>query len=274
MAQRERERDKKADCGAETLDKANATRLRFDSQDDAHNFARHCVENGNRWLAAHDIHFSKRYEEGEIDLVLELTIGTDATKYHLVFCAVPSWYRHAADKAAAQINPSDSHFCGQETMLASITKLVECPDKVIPSFVRIERAKERHDVRRDILASSFNASFESGNIVGDREVGGFGGDLSVHDCRRESGLIEPRTQSFNNFIGEVGQTSRQGSCKFDLVKLVDSIRVGFDDPSVWLLFEKLLDPGIEIANVALCARDAPLGAKEEVFGHGGVRQGI
>jgi hypothetical protein len=143
--------------------------------------------------------------------------------------------------------------------------LIECPDKVIASFVRIERAKERHDVRRDILASSFDASFKSDQIISNGEVGGFGIDLSVRDSRCESGLSEPRSEPFDNFVGEIGQTVRQGLCELDLVKLIDSIRVGLDDPCVWLVFEKPLDPGIEVTNVALCASDTPLRAKEEIL---------
>jgi hypothetical protein len=266
MAQPTGERDVTADCGVGALDKADAPRLRFNSQNDALDFASHCVENGNRWLATHDIHFSKRYEEGEIDLVLELTIGADATKYHLVLFAIPPWDRQSAGRqeATTKIHPSDSHFCGQKTVLASVTKLIECPDKVIASFVRIERAKERYDVRRDILASSFDASFKSDYIVCDREVGGFGVNLPVCDGCYESGLIEPRSEPFDNFIGEIRQTVWQGLCELNLVKLVDSIRIGLDDPCVWLVIEKPLDPGIEITNVALCARDAPLGAGEPI----------
>jgi hypothetical protein len=260
------EHNEKVDFRVEALDKADAPRLRFNSQNDALDFAGHCVENGNRWLVAHDIHFSKRYEEGEIDIVLELTIWADATKYHLVLFAIPPRYRQSAggQKATTEIHSSDSHLCGQETVLASVTKLVECPDKVIPSFVRIERAKERYDIRRDILASSFNASFKSDHIVCDGEVGGLGVNLPIRDGCYESGLIEARSEPFDNFIGEIRQTVWQGLCELNLVKLVDSIRVGLDDPCVWLVFEKPLDPGIEITNVALCARDASLGASEPI----------
>ena len=48
--------------------------VRFDSQEDALNFARQCVEDSNRWLATYDLNFVKRYEKGELAIVIKFVV--------------------------------------------------------------------------------------------------------------------------------------------------------------------------------------------------------
>lgn len=68
---------------------SNSFRLRFDSQNDAINFTSNSIENGNGWLTAYSLDVAKRYKEGNIYIVLKLSIGASASEYDFVFFAVP-----------------------------------------------------------------------------------------------------------------------------------------------------------------------------------------
>ncbi len=76
------------------------------------------------------------------------------------FCSrIPNGHRGDSEEAAPSVDfeaiaeHSRSH-CGQELMLVSNGYLVECPQNVIPSLVWLERAKQRKDFIRDILAET------------------------------------------------------------------------------------------------------------------------
>ena len=51
-------------------DQTDTVRLRFDSQDDALDFARRSVEKSQDWFARNPFDFAKCYGEGELDIVV------------------------------------------------------------------------------------------------------------------------------------------------------------------------------------------------------------
>lgn len=71
-------------------DQTKASGLHFDSQQDALDFASHCVENANRWLSANNIDFAERYENCDVNLALKASIAGESEVCDLVFSAIPT----------------------------------------------------------------------------------------------------------------------------------------------------------------------------------------
>ena len=62
-------------------------RLRFDSDQDALDFASKCVKDSKRLLGVSAFDFGQRYQESEIELRIAVRSRTDGKQFHLVFCA-------------------------------------------------------------------------------------------------------------------------------------------------------------------------------------------
>jgi hypothetical protein len=56
------------------LDKPETAGLRFDTHDDALNFAAQLVNDSKDWLAVHDLNIVKRYKEAELEIVFEFRV--------------------------------------------------------------------------------------------------------------------------------------------------------------------------------------------------------
>jgi hypothetical protein len=246
----------------------NSFCLRFDSQNDAINFTSDRVENGNGWLATYSLDFAKRYKEGNVYVVLELRIGASAREYDFVFFAVPIW--RVDGTAARNGHMVDVNLVGchphryNDTVFAYIASTVKSPNEVIASLVRIERPKERNDVRRNIFASALNHTVKFSSRTGDGEVCRPGMFDAGKDGSCKGSLIKGRTETFDSLGSDTCDTGGKCLCEFDLVKIIDSIIVTLGNACVGLVIKEMLDPTVEIANVLLCSRDTHPGAGEGV----------
>lgn len=247
----------------------NSLCLRFDSQDDAINFASDCGKKGNRWLAANSIDFAKRYKEGDIEIVLKLRVGPCGCEHYLVLLAIPN--RSGNGTGARNGHMFDVHSSGchangnNDSVFAGVASAVKCPNEIVASLVRVERAKERNDVRRDIFAATINHFVQFSSRTGNGEVGGLG----VFDARNNGGgkscLVECGTEPLYCLGGNTCDASRKFLGEFDLVNIVEPVIISLDNAGVWFCVKETLDPTIKIANVFFCARDTHPGAGEGVL---------
>ncbi len=210
----------------------------FDSQDDALTIARCSVEEGNDWLARNTLDFAKRYKKGELDIVIEFSIGACAEKYHLIFFAVPPGTRYGAAAGYRHTtNMETRRACAhghQKAMESLPSNPVECPDYVVPSFVWFEAAKQRQNIKREFLAIAGQGIFKVSSGVGNREM-----------------------DAVNR---EIGKSVRDGLRDLNLMQLVNAIRIGLNESEVWLFLEELLDSSVKIADVFLSPHDSAFGA--------------
>ena len=74
---------------------ADSSALRFKSQDDALNYARHLVQESNAWLARNRWDSIKAYHDGEADIVCRVHVLGTGAKHDLVFSSIPpGWQAH------------------------------------------------------------------------------------------------------------------------------------------------------------------------------------
>lgn len=256
------------------LDETDAAALSFRSGDDARDYARKVVQRSRNWLALQNRHVAERYREGEFNLVLEATFGSDPAEYHLVFSAVPRGHR---DGAPAQAPPLHSEAAGSsadgdQLGVLHVCDLVHGPQGVIPSLVRLERAKQRDNVIRQVFAAPFDHVSKFRSRVGERVVGALGVGRSSQIGASKAGLIESGSQTLNDLHGEVGEESGQRFGHLDLVKLIAAVRVFLNDSGIWFTLDESLYCGLEFRNLFLCAREPLLGAAEGIVGHGEIQE--
>jgi hypothetical protein len=244
--------------------------LCFRTADDAVDFARHGRKNGDNWQAFDDLDFAKGYEKGHFEIVLKLSAGANDPKYDFVFFAVPFGGRNTS--ARDEPKGFASHFqhghanLDKRPVFSYGARPVEGPNGVVPSLVRIERAKERDDIRRQIFASAFNNRFKASIRFGDGEIGRFGIDRARKNSRRISSLIQRGSKGLDCLSGAVRELGWDWLCEFDLVKFCQSVSIKLDCASMGLLLEEFLDPRIKISDVLLCAKQPALRAIEGVAG--------
>lgn len=231
---------------------------RLDSQNDSINLLSNFPENGNRWLAANDVMFPERYIKGEIDIVFKFCIGGCASKYDLVFFSVPGRLHDgtvAANDHLFKMRSINSYSDGNNNaMFVDIAKPIQGENEIISSFVRIERATERYDIRWDIFASSFDNIVEFSGGIGDGEVGLPRVRLPRRDASCKGGLVKCGPETFDSFDSEVGKTNGKLFGEYDFVQFINSVNIVFNNSGIWLFFEELVDPSIECIDVFLCAR--------------------
>ena len=129
---------------------------------------------------------------------------------------------------------------GDENGMCSVTELVEGPKGVIPSFVRLERAKKRYDVRRQIFASTPNVVLHVSGSVPKRKLS----TLRLGDaCESRSGvpgLIKSGSESVKSLSGVVCANVRDRLVHSEFMKL-KAIRVFLNDLFVWYIFKEFSD---------------------------------
>jgi hypothetical protein len=223
---------RQADASA-SCDEAKALTLCFSSQNDALDFAGKLVEDGNGWLTANNIDFVERYRIGELYLVLKVTTGAGSAEYDFVFFSVPSGERDTywpSERCAFHDHTAAHDPDGSEqAVFVGRTEAVHGPEEVIPSFVCLERGKERSDIRRQIFAAPFNdiIKISGGSREGKISI------LGVSDARSFGGRIASLVKGRSKIVDRIGSNIAQGVGnglgEFDFMRLGDSIRLGLDN---------------------------------------------
>jgi len=69
---------------------AEPVRLSFNSHDDALDYADELVEEGNHWLAIHELNVAQHYMRGDAEIRLCCSTGQQAEEFHFVFRPIPN----------------------------------------------------------------------------------------------------------------------------------------------------------------------------------------
>src|SRR5438445_1012618 len=164
-----------------TSNEADSLGLRFDSHYDAVNYARKVVADARNWLAIDKLNIAECYEKGVIVIHCEFGINGSLDKYHLVFGAIPAgriW-----ETEIASTLPFSGHAVlrhpdrPDDSVLIGITKLVQGPEKIVPSFVWLERAHHVENFLRGVFSQTVKGHVEVGALGSNREERVISGSL-------------------------------------------------------------------------------------------------
>lgn len=243
-------------------------RLRFDTQEDALNFARQIVEDGNRWLSNKQLDFAELYIQEKVELVVKLgAFGLNRRKCDLIFASVRDGLRvrDTRVKSGVPIRSTDADSDRNElNVLISDTYLVESPEKVIPSLVRLECAKEREDVLWNVLGPPWRASFPFGQASTNREGGVFEPSITRSERNAVGSVIQRGPKIVDGIGGNVGEEFRQRHELEPMKLFVGNIRIWLDKYVVWFCVREGFNLPFEILDVMLCARQLPACALERI----------
>jgi len=234
--------------------------LRFDSHDDALNYARKVVKDTENWLAVNKLNIAESYEKGVIIIHCVLGIDGCLDQYHLVFGAVPSrWIREPNVSLAL---PFDCRavirhcYGADESVFIGVTKLVQSPEKIIPSFVWLERAYQVRNFLREFSATTVEGRFVSGGISNREES-----VVSANSSQRSDGtdrLIESRPEIINSVDDMAVERQWHRFSQFELEELVSAVIVQIGNSGVSVGLKEGIHFPFKLGKVILCPCDAVL----------------
>lgn len=241
------------------LEQTDAARLTFDSHEAALDFAKHGVEDANRWLAAHSLNLADHYERLKLEIVVRCVPTSDAPEYHLVFRGVPN--ECSAGAADRRLHKMDFRESGgndhgdKDFVFVGITQLVQSPEKIIPSLVWLKRHHHVKDFFRNVLGASFYSTQHFGEIIPEREMGVMAA-LSGGNGGSVSGTVKRGAQVGKDFEGDAADGGWQGFSQLDLMKILSSVRIWFNQNGVWITTDEGSNLPFQLVDASLGVLDA------------------
>jgi hypothetical protein len=243
---------------AELGNKSEPTALRFGHLDDAHHLSRDFPENGYGLAVGKNINLAKSYQEGECKVVIEFSARPNSAKYDLVFFAVQGHV--SGDTAIANGYGFTKHSAGlngdgNKRCMCCISELVQTPNKIVPSIVRLERPKQHDDFIRDVFAGFMadDSVIKSGKVVSDRELGLFRVRVSSSDRGGKPSLVKSGPKRFKRLSCGVDAAFRKPFSEFEFMELSNAVSVQLNDRAVWCFFEEPFDALVKSGNVLVCS---------------------
>ena len=247
-------------------DQTNSDRLRFDSHDEALNHLKEMLKDSKNRLLGNTLNIVKNYLEGVFVLKILFSINGTSDKNYFVFHAIPLRgdeklrpfpspisTLQVAQSSTDRERPDNSMFLG-------ITKGVQTPDQIIPSFVWFERGDEVSDFRRYPLTDTISKdSMKFCGIFPNREKGS---PFKVKSISQRSdginNLVESGAQVINNIKHMPVQGNRHGFGKLQLKQVMRTICVEFSDSFAYARFKESLPFSLKFEDVFLCPKNPEL----------------
>jgi len=246
-----------------SLNNTEAARFGVDSHHDAVYLVPDLVKGAQDFTSRYDLDFAKSYEQAETEVVVELSSGAERNKYHLVFFSVPYvGLRHLEEPGAVSASAhreSSGSNGNNDFVFLGVTNLVQGPEKVIPSGVRLEPTKQRLDVAGNVFTPTAELGGHSVDASSEREGGGFGVAFARGKCYRVTRSIESTAKIAHDFCSDVGNIGWHGLSEPDLANLMARlIRVRLYDLFAWVEL-------VEIVNFPLKVGKAFISPSEFAF---------
>lgn len=243
-------------------EKTNAARLCFDSHEAALAFAQHGVEDANRWLAAHSPKLADRYEKLELEVVSRIVSVFHPHDYHLIFRCVPDGWPRAgtvhSDLAKVDLGGGGGEDHGkQDFVFVGITQLVQRPEKIIPSFVWLKRHHHVKDFFRHVAGLPFFSTLcvHFPDVIPKGELG-MTAIRPSGDSGSVASAIQGRAQMGEDFKGDVRQGDWQGFSELELMHVLSSVSICFNDYGVWVTTDVRDDFPFQLVDTSLGLLDA------------------
>lgn len=248
------ERDEQLSCGAEGLGGEIAH--------DSGNFAPDLFQQiQDRGLDRDIDTVSESYKVAEICLVFKVRSSRTNRVYDAVFSSSFNVLKkldfcpRREDRGFVEREMRLHITADQQSMLCLPAKPVECPNNVsVPSFVRLEPAKDRVDIRweRALMPALPQKSVKSRFRVRDGEVNlvSDGGAMSVNDCK--GGAVEAGSKVGYGVEGAIGEDIGHWA-EPDLVEYVRSARVYLSDRFKGISVEVGAGGDFKVTDMFICA---------------------
>ncbi len=243
------------------LNQTDSCGLCFGSVEDARDFAAKSVQDSIDWLAANYINFSKRYIKGDVHIVCRVCSVFDLTQYDLVFSRIPHGREVETAESSGAVEVLDHCAAGSladwhnDPMFSGVGNLIERPKKVVPSAIRIERPKERRDLRREVFTAPTYQTIKVSCRGSEGEISLLELGISASDSAGESSLVEGGPKIGGDVCGYAAQSFREFLGEFDLVDIESGFRIVLNNTGVWCWIEESANLPFEFVDIFICASE-------------------
>lgn len=208
------------------------------------------------------MNIAESYIKGVIELHCEFSVDGRFGKYHLVFGAIPlgaleDFETFTLTRSLRHKAGSPHHDRPEDSMFIGVTKLVQSPEKVIPSFVWLKRAHQVKNFFREFSAATIKGVWEFGSRTCEREKGVIGGEAAQLRDRTDS-LIESSPEVINNVDDMAVKSTRHLFSQLELEQLVSAVSVKISDSSVVVGLEERIHFPLKFGYVIVSPVDAEL----------------
>ena len=213
-------------------------------------------------FASDDLDFIKGYEHSDLYIALNLRTLDESAAFDLLFESVPPGRQEQPYKSADHIDVTEgsSSIQSDETLVfIGVSSLVECPEHVIPSSVRLVRAKDRVNFFRDILRPSFDLVLKLGDAIREGEAGGLQPASASALCESVSGAVEGTAKVSNGVMGAISEgINRDWIFDSNFQKFViGSLGVRIEKRGLLVSIPENAEFPFKLGGVFLCALNLP-----------------
>lgn len=220
----------------------NSDSLRFDTQDDALNFARKAAEDGWRWARERGFSLVNDYLQGNSEIDLHFATNTDAGKFEFVAAVIP--YVVAERDRGDQVETASTKVRGEEfseiaerytndaLVFVGAGQAKEAVEFLVPSksVVRFEAKDKGDEVGMDILATISGLIPEITGRATDWKVNTFGIWATESDCAIADGLIQRMSEFVDDSVCVEPEVSGDSLLETKANDFLSGLRIlAFDD---------------------------------------------
>lgn len=242
------------------LDSFQTNRLRFNSVDDAFNFARVSVEQGRDWLALHNISFANNYMKGDIELHLYVASRAHSCKFKLVSVIVP-FVDSECDRTrdvqpvGVKIKRIGIGTQADDALMYSGGKSGQRPKKTVTAKVRFEGCDECAEFGSKLLAMVLNFGCEIVFVDPEREINATAICDSEKGGAVASGLIQRVAKIVNDPREQHHQFAGDPFIESELYDLLFGMRIDLFDRGVDVAFNESVACRFDLENVFFSCPD-------------------
>jgi hypothetical protein len=235
--------------------------LRFESHNDALDYASQLVEDSNRFLTANKLDIANRYKKGELEIHLRCRANRLPIEFHLVFLSIPAdipsqdesaWQFRASPNSVTRIIQNNRT---DKRVFIGITEFVKCPEEIISSFVCLEPAHKIGDFWMQVLAFPLHAVLKINSIGSEGKISE---PSSLAETESVNSLVESETEVVGGIGGDIEQELWQRLCELEFNNFLSIIRVNLTDYGVRVCAKEIESLPFKVLDVMLCPRNATL----------------
>lgn len=244
----------------------DATRLRFDTQDDALDFARKCAEDGRRWARERGFSCANDYLNGRARIDISCRAPSKAHEFKLVAQVIPPVVADPYAFRTYMERPRlpggvDNHsvtierYAGDLLVFVRSGKGADAIEQCIPSIVRVEIANEPRQIRVNALAAPLNFVIKVLGCFSEWEVDPTSVAPSKQNSRFYKRLIERVSEIVHSVVDMNSQTGRKTVTEAELDYLLASIRVRVADDVISAALNEGGAKRFELIDACFCPVD-------------------
>jgi len=243
-------------------DPANAGRLRFDTQDDALNYAKELVKRGNEWAIAQGVRTPREdYLEAQCEIVLQVQFasGRKPRDFKLVMQVVP-FVDDDLQGSGSLDNclPEGGGILVSSSNAGLVSGTCEAAHRpqnpvAVRSIVRLKSKAIVDEALVDVDALPFYFIFEVFRVSSEREVDSLCIFPSERNGRFTKGLVKREPQFLQDAGREVADFRRESVLEAQFNDLLSGLWVGMGDNFVFARLADCLHQRFKLGNAFFSA---------------------